>query len=66
LEPLSGSITAQSMWDLWRTTWNWEWFFPPVLLSSPVSNIPPVLHTFIYMLLLPEGQTAEASENPPK
>jgi len=43
-----------------------ELVFPPVLLSSPVSIIPPMLPTFIYMLLLPEGQKAEAPENPPK
>jgi hypothetical protein len=39
--------------------------FSPVLQFSPVNVIPPVLHSnFIYMLLLPEGQTQEASDLP--
>ena len=32
-----GSITGQSMWDLWWTKWHWDRF-------SPVNFIPPVLH----------------------
>jgi hypothetical protein len=37
--------------------------FLQVLRSSPVRIIPPVLHTvFIYMLLLPEGQTGKPWE----
>lgn len=35
----------------------------PVLLLPPVSIIPPLLHlNFIYILLLPEGQTVEVWE----
>lgn len=36
-----------------------------VLRNSPVDTVPPMLQIiFIYMLLLPNGQTAEAWEHP--
>jgi hypothetical protein len=36
-----------------------------VLRNSPVDTVPPMLQIiFIYMLLLPNGQTAEAWEPP--
>jgi hypothetical protein len=39
-----GSISGQSMWDLWWTKWHWDRFSPRVLRFSPVNFIPLVLH----------------------
>jgi len=38
-------IPGQSMWDLWWTKWHWGRFLARVLRFSPVSTVPPVLHT---------------------
>jgi len=58
-----GSIPGQCMWYLWWKKWHWYRFF-----SAYVGFVLPILFQqcsmiiFIYMLLLPEGQTGEAWE----
>ena len=38
-------IQASPVWGLWWTKWHWDGFFLPVHQFSPVSIIPPLLHT---------------------
>jgi hypothetical protein len=47
-----GSIPGQSMWNLWWTKWHWDRFFSDYFGFSPVSFIPPVLHTWKNLLAL--------------
>ena len=36
---------GQLHWDLWLIYWHWDSLFPKVLWFSPVSIIPPQIHT---------------------
>jgi hypothetical protein len=48
------SIPGQSAWNFWWTKWHWDRFCHQVLMFSPVSIIPPMLHThsFVYLRCL--------------
>ena len=58
-----GSIPGQFIWDLVWQKWHCDMFFPVYeYLFRPVSVILPLLHIFIFILLIPAGQTGEAWE----
>jgi len=43
------SISGQFVWDLRWTKWHWDAFFSWVLRFSPVTIIPPLLHTHLHL-----------------
>jgi len=60
-----GSISCHSLWDLWWTEWHWDNFFFEYFLSSLLvwyHQFSILIFMYMYMLVLPEGQTAEAWE----
>ena len=57
------SIPVQCMWDLWWKKWHWYSFISAYIgFALPILFQQCSMITFIYMLLLPEGQTGEAWE----
>jgi hypothetical protein len=58
-----GSIPGQSMWDLKWTMWHWDrFFFEYFRFLLSVSFHQCSIFIFIYLLLLPKGQTGAAWE----
>jgi hypothetical protein len=59
----TGWIPGQFMWDLCWTKWHWDRYFSEyVNFSLSVSFHQCLILTFIYILLLPEGQIGEGWE----
>jgi hypothetical protein len=55
------SIPGQCMWNLWWTKWHWYRVFSAYVgFALPIPFQQCSMIIFIYMLLLPEGQTDEA------
>jgi len=53
------SIPGPSVWDLWCSNGHWDRFVSQYLCFPLKVIVPPVLHTRLHLLLLPEGQTDE-------
>jgi len=45
----SGSMSGKAMWDLWCRNWHWDRFIHRALRSSPVTIIPPLLHSHLHV-----------------